>query len=75
MNARDAREPEVEEEVDERDTFDKVALPVKGALEESRRDLAGMDTHTNPRDPSCRVYRWIEVHLRPRCFHSNCRSG
>ena len=40
VNARDAREPEAEEEVDERDTFDKVALAVKGALEESRRDLA-----------------------------------
>jgi hypothetical protein len=40
VNARDARGPELEEEVDGRDTFEKVALGVKGALEESRRDLA-----------------------------------
>lgn len=40
VNARDARCPEPEEELDGRDTFEKVALVVNGALEESRRDLA-----------------------------------
>jgi len=40
VNARDARDPEPEEEVDERETLERVAPAVKGALEESRRDLA-----------------------------------
>ncbi len=39
VNARDARDPELEDEVDESDTFDRVAPTVNGALEESRRDL------------------------------------
>lgn len=44
VNAMDERATEPEEEVDERDTFDKVALAVNGALEESRRvvgDIGG----------------------------------
>jgi hypothetical protein len=40
VNARDARGTEPEEEVDGRDTFDKVPPVVNGVLEESRRDLA-----------------------------------
>jgi len=40
VNARDERGPELDDEVDGRDTFDKVAPVVKGVLEESRRDLA-----------------------------------
>lgn len=40
VSARDPRDPELEDEVDGRDTFDRVAPTVNGALEESRRDLA-----------------------------------
>jgi len=40
VNARDVRGPELEDEVDGRDTFDRVAPTVNGALEESRRDRA-----------------------------------
>ena len=41
VNAKDARDPEPEEEADVRDTFEKVAPVVNGALEESR-DLAAV---------------------------------
>jgi len=42
VNAKDVRGAEPEDEVDGRDRFDKVGPPVKGALEESRRDLVAV---------------------------------